>query len=63
MRVAAAGALLLTTILLPGCGEESAEKPRSAAAPDGMRWVGMNDVVVAVPDWWSTGETRCLAPV
>jgi hypothetical protein len=33
------------------------------APPTGMRWVGMNDVVVAVPDWWTTGETQCLAPV
>ena len=33
------------------------------AAPEGMRWVGMDDVVVAVPDWWSTGETQCGAPV
>jgi len=28
-----------------------------------MRWVGSGQVVVAVPDWWTTGETRCLAPV
>lgn len=33
------------------------------AAPEGMRWVGMDDVVVAVPDWWTTGETKCLTPV
>lgn len=33
------------------------------AAPEGMRWVGLGRVVVAVPDWWTTGETQCLAPV
>lgn len=33
------------------------------APPEGTRWVGMDDVVVAVPDWWTTGETRCSAPV
>jgi len=33
------------------------------AAPDGLRWVGLGRVVVAVPDWWTTGETQCLAPV
>jgi hypothetical protein len=33
------------------------------APPEGMRWVGMSGVVVAVPDWWTTGETQCLAPV
>jgi hypothetical protein len=31
--------------------------------PAGMRWVGMDDVVVAVPEWWTTGDTQCLAPV
>ena len=33
------------------------------APPDGTRWVGLDRVVVAVPDWWTTGETQCLAPV
>lgn len=33
------------------------------APPDGTRWVGLGRVVVAVPDWWTTGETQCLAPV
>ena len=37
--------------------------PALGAPPDGTRWVGMDDVVVAVPDWWTTGETRCNAPV
>lgn len=44
------------------------EDPTESAAPfgappEGMRWVGMSGVVVAVPDWWTTGETQCLAPV
>jgi hypothetical protein len=33
------------------------------APPHGTRWVGYGQVVVAVPDWWTTGETSCLAPV
>ena len=33
------------------------------APPQGTRWVGVDDVVVAVPEWWTTGETRCGAPV
>lgn len=28
-----------------------------------MRYVGAGGVVVAVPDWWTTGDTRCGAPV
>ena len=40
--------------------EPSGELP---LPPDGTRWVGFGRVVVAVPEWWSTGETRCLAPV
>ncbi len=31
--------------------------------PDGQRWVGLGRAVVAVPDWWTTGETQCGAPV
>jgi hypothetical protein len=34
-----------------------------ADAPEGSRWVGYDGAVVAVPDWWTTGETRCGAPV
>lgn len=37
--------------------------PAFGAPPDGTRWVGMDGVVVAVPDWWTTGDTRCYAPV
>ena len=28
-----------------------------------MRWVGSGQVIVAVPEWWTTGETHCSAPV
>ncbi len=28
-----------------------------------MRWVGSHGVVVAVPDWWTTGDTQCGAPI
>jgi hypothetical protein len=66
MRALIAAGVLLP-LLLTGCGEETdstAEASSSLpAAPQGMRWVGMNDVVVAVPDWWTTGETRCGAPL
>ena len=34
-----------------------------ADPPEGSRWVGYDGVVVAVPDWWTTGETQCGAPV
>ena len=32
------------------------------AAPKGMRWVGMHDVVVAVPEDWGTATQPCQAP-
>jgi hypothetical protein len=55
---------LVVLVLMGGCGAPSGE-PASAAtgAPAGMRWVGWGQVVVAVPDWWTTGETHCFAPV
>ncbi|MBD8871165.1 hypothetical protein [Nocardioides donggukensis] len=34
-----------------------------ASPPEGHRWVGDRGVVVAVPDWWTTGDTQCLLPV
>ncbi len=64
MRAVAAAALLVLSTLPTGCGNDTATE--TTAVPDppkGMRWVGMNDVVVAVPDWWTTGETRCGAPL
>ncbi len=44
--------------------DEGATTPQAfGAPPEGMRWVGMSGVVVAVPEWWTTGETQCYAPV
>ncbi|CUR59084.1 exported hypothetical protein [metagenome] len=58
-------AALLALACLSGCGEATGEDSASSfpAAPEGSRWVGYGQVVVAVPDWWTTGETQCLAPV
>ncbi len=57
--------LALVLAATSACGEASttAATVASSAAPDGTRWVGMNGVVVAVPDWWTTGDTRCATPV
>lgn len=51
------------TAVLAGCGTAQGEGVWQAAPPDGTRWVGWGQVVVAVPEWWTTGETRCLTPV
>lgn len=54
---------------LTGCGQSAGDSASSIPAPSipsppaGMRWVGLGQVVVAVPDEWTTGETRCYAPV
>lgn len=63
-RRATAPALALIAALA-GCGTGDAATSESdgAAPPDGTRWVGMGRVVVAVPEWWTTGETQCGAPV
>ncbi len=57
----------LLLVVLAGCGGSSGQDGRddawSATPPEGMRWVGTGRVVVAVPDWWTTGETQCGAPV
>lgn len=44
--------------------EEGTAAPggRTLAAPEGMRWVGMNDVVVAVPQGWGTATQPCEEP-
>ncbi len=59
-------AAVLTAGLLAGCGSAGARDEdalvRSATPPDGTRWVGTGRVVVAVPEWWTTGETECLTP-
>lgn len=61
MRSLVAIGALVGSVLLSGCTDDAAASV--PAPPDGTRWVGMGQVVVAVPDWWTTGETRCLAPV
>lgn len=57
--------LLLALVLAAtsACGEAGTREVASVSTPEGTRWVGMNGVVVAVPDWWTTGETRCATPV
>ena len=54
--------VVLLASLVTSCGEGTTSTG-SAAAPEGTRWVGMGRVVVAVPEWWSTGDTECLTPV
>lgn len=51
----------LLTAALTACGEASSPAVSAQPAPEGTRWVGYRDVVVAVPDWWTTGETECMA--
>lgn len=54
---------LVGVVLLSGCGQATGDTTASVPAPpDGTRWVGMGRVVVAVPDWWTTGETQCYTP-
>lgn len=59
--------LTLTALaLVASCGGTTATTATANGlpdAPDGLRWVGERGVVVAVPDWWTTGETQCGAPV
>jgi hypothetical protein len=67
--VAGLGAAML---LVSACGSGSASvgsatatppaNARGFPAPDGLRWVGMADVVVAVPDDWETAPEPCAAP-
>ncbi|WP_243060848.1 PASTA domain-containing protein [Nocardioides sp. SR21] len=54
------GLLLALVLLSTGCTHDS---DWWAAPPEGSRWVGYDGAVVAVPDWWTTGETLCGAPV
>jgi hypothetical protein len=58
--------LWLVTLLLSltACaGDPRDDSGWWADPPEGMRWAGHDGVVVAVPDWWTTGETQCGAPV
>lgn len=49
--------------VLAACGTAQGEDVWQATPPEDTRWVGWGQVVVAVPEWWTTGETRCLTPV
>lgn len=51
------------TAVLAGCAGARGDDEWRASPSDETRWVGSGQVVVAVPEWWTTGETRCLAPV
>ena len=53
---------LLLCLVLVGCGEAAGGPGPTSTTVEG-RWVGLGRVVVAVPEWWTTGETQCLAPV
>ena len=55
--------LLALVLTASGCGDSTTTEESIGSAPEGTRWVGMNGVVVAVPDWWTTGETRCNTPL
>src|SRR3954454_16599015 len=54
---------LLTLVLLLPLTACTDDGDWWSSPPDGTRWVGYDGAVVAVPDWWTTGETRCGAPV
>ncbi|WP_459973658.1 hypothetical protein [Nocardioides pyridinolyticus] len=55
--------LWLVALLLPLTACTRDDGPWWQEPPEGTRWVGYDGVVVAVPDWWTTGETQCGAPV
>jgi hypothetical protein len=57
---------LVVLVLVGGCAQSSGDSASDSsvpAPPAGARWVGSGQVVVAVPNWWTTGETQCSAPV
>ncbi|MGY2702752.1 MULTISPECIES: PASTA domain-containing protein [unclassified Nocardioides] len=54
---------LLTLVLLLSLTACTDDGDWWSSPPDGTRWVGYDGAVVAVPDWWTTGETTCGAPV
>lgn len=47
----------------PAVDEQTAAPLDLPIAPEGTRWVGHNGVMVAVPDRWSTNDTRCGQPL
>ena len=58
------GLLLVLVLGLSACGSaDEGDGDWWTHSPQGTRWVGHDGVVVAVPDWWTTGETQCGAPV
>jgi hypothetical protein len=54
---------VLALLLLPLAACTGDDSAWWAHPPEGTRWVGYDAVAVAVPDWWTTGETQCGAPV
>lgn len=65
LRVVPAVAAVL---VMAGCGpSQVVDGPPSESSvpppPGGSRWVGSGQVVVAVPEWWTTGQTQCFEPV
>lgn len=59
------GGLVATQVLDNGdiAGDLFVADGGNTSPPAGTRWVGLGQVVVAVPDWWTTGETQCVAPI
>ncbi|GAB3991124.1 PASTA domain-containing protein [Nocardioides marmoraquaticus] len=54
--------VLALGMLLSGCGSSGGGSSQEEHDGD-VRWVGAGSVAVAVPAWWTTGETRCLKPI
>ena len=61
--LAVIGGAAAVSLLAQDKDERETTMPAFGAPPEGTRWVGRDGVVVAVPDWWTTGDTRCYAPV
>lgn len=73
MRLAAPLAALTAGLVLTvcaGCGDSLGDPPEARTAgddtglppPAGSRWVGIGDVVVAVPELWGTQTQPCAEP-
>lgn len=65
MRSLLSSGALVVLLTLSGCGQLGGDEGTTSfpSPPAGSRWVGSGQVVVAAPDWWTTGETQCYAPV